>query len=153
MQIFFECLTLAIVFGNATNPHVLPTFDKVHNPLRLPRETTLECPKVVRTCGTLNILTLKCASRRYSVHFFDVSTSKRGPNMVCFVHFDLEMCLWGKLQNLCFSKVFKQVVVSSNILEISVVILRGKRSTSDVSHCLLYTPHSTHHTLHSTLYT
>ena len=28
------------------NPHVLLTFDKVHNPLRLPRETTSERPKV-----------------------------------------------------------------------------------------------------------
>ena len=26
------------------------------------------------------------------VHFFDISTSKSGPNLVCFVHFDLEMC-------------------------------------------------------------
>ena len=26
------------------------------------------------------------------VHFFDISTSKSGPSMVCFVHFDLEMC-------------------------------------------------------------
>ena len=24
--------------------------------------------------------------------FFDITTSKGGPNMVCFVHFDLEMC-------------------------------------------------------------
>ena len=38
------------------NPHVLLTFDKVHNPLRLPRKTT-----------------------------------KSGPNMQCFVHFDLEI--------------------------------------------------------------
>ena len=30
------------------NPHVLLTFDKVHNPLRLPRDTTSEHPKVVR---------------------------------------------------------------------------------------------------------
>ena len=29
------------------NPHVLLTLDKVHNPLRLPRETTSELPKVV----------------------------------------------------------------------------------------------------------
>ena len=27
------------------NPHVLLTFEKVHNPLRLPRETTSELPK------------------------------------------------------------------------------------------------------------
>ena len=26
------------------------------------------------------------------VHFFDISTSKSGPTMVCFIHFDLEMC-------------------------------------------------------------
>ena len=105
------------------NPHVLLTFDKVHNPLRLPRETTSERPKVARTCGVFNILlrnvlrattvctfstsqlpkvvrawcvlyilTSKCASRHNGVHFFDISTSKSGPRMVCFVHFDLEMC-------------------------------------------------------------
>ena len=74
------------------NPHVLLTFDKVHNPLRLPRETTSERPNVVRTCGAFNILTWKCASRHNGVHFFDMSTSKSGPRMVCFVHFDLEMC-------------------------------------------------------------
>ena len=74
------------------NPHVLLTFDKVHNPLRLPRETTSEPPKVVRTWCVLYILTSKCASRHNGVHFFDISTSKSGPYMVCFVHFDLEMC-------------------------------------------------------------
>ena len=26
------------------------------------------------------------------MHFFDISTSKSGPTMVCFVHFDFEMC-------------------------------------------------------------
>ena len=26
------------------------------------------------------------------MHFFDISTSKSGPTMVCFVHFDVEMC-------------------------------------------------------------
>ena len=31
------------------NPHVLLTFEEVHNPLRLPRETTSEPPQVVRT--------------------------------------------------------------------------------------------------------
>ena len=132
------------------NPHVLLTFDKVHNPLRLPRETTSEppnpgafniltwkcarattactfstseppkvvrspgvfniltwkcarattaCtfstsepPKVVRTPGVFNILTSKCASRHNGVHFFDISTAKSGLHLVCFVHFDFEMC-------------------------------------------------------------
>ena len=74
------------------NPHVLLTFDKVHNPLRLPRETTSEPPKVARTCGALYILTSKCASRHNCVHFFDISTSKSGPELVCLVHFDFEIC-------------------------------------------------------------
>ena len=104
------------------NPHVLLTFDKVHNPLRLQRGTRSERPKVVRTPGVLNILTSKCASchngvhffdiatsksgpelvlyiltstcasRHNSVHFFDISISKNGPRIVCFVHFDFEMC-------------------------------------------------------------
>ena len=42
--------------------------------------------------GVFNILTSKCASRHNGVHFFDISTSKSAPTMVCFVHFDLEMC-------------------------------------------------------------
>ena len=36
------------------NPPVLLTFDKVHNPLRLPRETTSQRPKVARTCGAFS---------------------------------------------------------------------------------------------------
>ena len=38
------------------------------------------------------LLTSKCASRHNGVHFFDISTSKSGPKLRCFVHFDLEMC-------------------------------------------------------------
>ena len=68
------------------NPHVLLTFDKVHNPLRLPRKMTSERLKVVRTL-VFNIF----ASRHNSVHFFDISTSKSGPTLRCFVHFDFEM--------------------------------------------------------------
>ena len=74
------------------NHHILLTFDTVHNPLCLPGEMTSERPKVVRTCGVFYILIWKCASRHKGVHFFDISTSKSAPSMVCFVHFDLEMC-------------------------------------------------------------
>ena len=76
LQILFTCPTPAIVFEMPQNPHVLLTFDKVHNPLHLPRETTSELPKVVRTWCVLCILTSTCASRYNSVHFFDISTSK-----------------------------------------------------------------------------
>ena len=61
------------------NPHVLLPFDKVHNPLRLPRKTTSERPKVSRTPQFFALLTSKCASRHNGVHFFDISTSKSGP--------------------------------------------------------------------------
>ena len=54
--------------------------------------STSEPPKVVRTWCVLYILTWKCASRHNSVHFFDISTSKSGPTLRCFVHFHLEMC-------------------------------------------------------------
>jgi len=54
------------------NPHVLLTFEEVHNPLRLPRETASEPAKVVRTPSVFNILTWKCASRHSGVHFFDI---------------------------------------------------------------------------------
>ena len=60
------------------NPQVLLTFDKIDNPLHLPRGTTSQHPKVVRTPGVFNILTSKCASRHNDVHFFDISTSKSG---------------------------------------------------------------------------
>ena len=47
----------------------------------------------VQKCSEpVSFLTWKCASRRNGVHFFNISTSKSGPSMVCFVHFDLEMC-------------------------------------------------------------
>ena len=84
---------MVVVVENATKPSpFLLIFDKVHNPLPLPREATSERPEVVRTPGVLCIFTSKCASRHNGVHFFDVATSKSGPSMVCFVHFDFEMC-------------------------------------------------------------
>ena len=48
--------------------------------------STSQLPKVVRSWCALYILTSKCASRHNGVHFFDISTSKSGPRMVCFVH-------------------------------------------------------------------
>ena len=54
--------------------------------------STSQLPKVVREWCVLYILTWKCASRHNGVHFFDISTSKSGPNLMCFVHFDFKMC-------------------------------------------------------------
>ena len=47
----------------------------------------------VRSWCALYILTSKCALRHNGVHFFDIATSKSGPELVCFVHFYLELCL------------------------------------------------------------
>ena len=92
LKILFNVPRLPLFLEMLQNPHVLLTFDKVHNPLRLPRETSSEHPKVVRTWCVLYILTSKCASRHNGVHFFDIATSKSGPKLVCFVHFDFDMC-------------------------------------------------------------
>ena len=54
--------------------------------------STSQLPKVLRPWCALYILTSKCASRHNGVHFFDIATSKSGPTLVCFVHFDFEMC-------------------------------------------------------------
>ena len=106
------------------NLHVLLTFEKVHNPLRLPRGTTSELPKKwsepllfltfwLRMCFApqrgaifqhLNFqkwsgLVVLCTFWLRNVlrattgcTFSDISTSKSGPRMVCFVHFDFDMC-------------------------------------------------------------
>ena len=81
-------------FQKWSEPLVLLTF-WLPNVLRATTACTFptsQLPKVVREWCVLYILTWKCASRHNGVHFFDISTSKSGPKLVCFVHFDLEMC-------------------------------------------------------------
>ena len=39
-----------------------------------------------------SILTSRCASCHKGVHFFNNSTSKSAPALMCIVHFDFEMC-------------------------------------------------------------
>ena len=94
LQILFKCPCLPSFLEMLQNPHVLLTFEEVHNPWRLPRETTSELQKwseaEVLFC---TFWTSKGASCHNGMHFFDISTAKSGPHLVCFVHFDLEM--WG----------------------------------------------------------
>ena len=52
--------------------------------------STSQLPKVLGARQFSTLLTWKRASRHNGVHFFDISTSKSGPNLVCFVHFDFE---------------------------------------------------------------
>ena len=74
------------------NPHVLVTFQWMHNPLHLPHKTTSERPKCLRDPQFWTLLTSKCASRHNAVHFFDISTSKSSPRPPVFNTFDFEMC-------------------------------------------------------------
>ena len=48
--------------------------------------------KMLRTWRFLHIFTSECAFRHSGVQFFDMSTSKSGPRLWCFAHFDLRMC-------------------------------------------------------------
>ena len=55
--------------------------------------STSELKKVLRDRQFFKIFTCECAFRHSGVQFFDISTSKSGPSMRCFVHFDLQMCV------------------------------------------------------------
>ena len=86
------------------NPHVLVTFQWMHNPLHLPHKTTSERSKCLRDpqfltlltskCASRHngVLTSKCASRHNAVHFFDISTSKSAPRPSVFNTFYFQMC-------------------------------------------------------------
>ena len=50
--------------------------------------STSQLQKVVRARQFFSILTWKCTSRYSGVQFFHIATSKSGPNLTCFVHFD-----------------------------------------------------------------
>ena len=93
VQILFKSRTPAIVFEILQHPHVLVTFQWMHNPLHLPHKTTSERPKCLRDPQFfLTLLTSKRASRHNAVHFFDISTSKSAPRPPVFNTFYFQMC-------------------------------------------------------------
>ena len=98
--------------------------------------STSQRPKVVRTCGVLPLFTSKCASRHNGVHFFDIGTSKSGPNVVCFVHFYFEMCFAPQrralFRHLPFQKSSAPEVFCHFLLQ---NVLRATTACT----CLLYT--------------
>ena len=89
---FFETRHLSL--QKWSEPLVFCTFS-LGNVLRATTACTFstsQLQKVVRHWCVLYILISKCASHHNCVQFFIISTSKSGPNLVCFVHFDFEMC-------------------------------------------------------------
>ena len=91
---FFDTFSTSEPPKVVREPSVFNTFDleMCFAPQRRALFRHLKVQKWVRTWCVLYILTSKCASRHNGVHFFDISTSKSGPDLVCFVHFHLEMC-------------------------------------------------------------
>ena len=83
--------------------------------------STSELQKVVQTCGVLYIFTSKCAFRHSGVQFFDIRTSKSGPNMRCFVHFYFQMCFSPQrraiFRHLNFQKWSKHAVFCTFLLQ------------------------------------
>ena len=81
-------------FKKRSAPEVFCTFWLANVLLATPgcNFSTSQLQKVVRECCVLYILPWKCASRYSGVQFFHIATSKSGPRMLCFVHFDLQTC-------------------------------------------------------------
>ena len=92
LQILFKCPTHAIVLGNATKPSPFAHLWQGPQSLAPATRNDIWTSKSGPTPWFFYILAWKCASRHNGVHFFDISTSKSGPELRCFVHFDLEMC-------------------------------------------------------------
>ena len=79
---------------------------------------TSQLPKVVRACGVLYILTSKCASRYSGVQFFHIATSKNGPSLQCFVHFDFKMCVSPQRRAFFSTSRLQKVVRACSVLYI-----------------------------------
>ena len=87
LHILFKCPTPGNAFGTAAKPSSLCfvhfDFEMCFAPQLRAFFSTSQLAKVVRAWCVLYILTSKCASRHNGVHFFDISTSKSGPTLVC----------------------------------------------------------------------
>ena len=94
-----------------------------------------QLPKVLGGWGVLYILTWKCASRYKSVHFFNISTSKSALNVVCFVHFDLEMCFAPQRRALFRRLNFQKCseTVSFNTFDFELCFAPQRRATFHLS--------------------
>ena len=124
-------------------PSVFDTFDfqmclAPQRPALFWHQDDISTSKVVRARCDLYILTWKCASRHDSMHFFDISTSKSGPSMVCFVHFDLKMCFAEQLralfQHLNFQRWSKSGVLWTFWLENVLRVAKARTfSTSQLA--------------------
>ena len=88
---------------SSSNVPCLPLFlEMLHNPHVFLTRCTIPCPchtkrrfnvqKCSEPISFFTLLTSKCALHHNGVHFLKILTSKSDLNVVCFVHFDFEMC-------------------------------------------------------------
>ena len=104
---FFNILTLKFAFRHSgvqfcdiltsKNASDLTFFVHFHfkmcfSPQRRTIFQHLNFQKWSRIVSVLTFFTSECAFRHSGVQFFDMSTSKSGPRLWCFAHFDLRMC-------------------------------------------------------------
>ena len=78
----------------------------------------LNFKKCSETVSFFNILTWKRASRHSGVQFFHIATSKSGPNMLCFVHFDFKMCFSPQRRAIFSTSQLQKVVRECCVLYI-----------------------------------
>ena len=112
LQILFKCPTPANVFETAANTLTsCSLLTRCTIPCACHAKAHLNVQKCPVTHRFFAFLTSKCASCHNGVHFFNIATSKSGPKLVCFVHFDFEMCFAPQrralFQHLNFQKVFR----------------------------------------------
>ena len=62
---------------------------------------------MLQNAGVLYILPCKCASRHSGVPFLDMWTSKSGPRVWCFPHFDLQICLAPQRRAIFEHRIFQ----------------------------------------------
>ena len=96
--------------------------------------STSQLPKVVQEWCALYILTWKCSSRHNGVHFFDISTSKSGPNLVCLVHFDFEMCFAPQRRAIFHLSIWPPAALASLLFDPPEPQIIGKNSVSRLSY-------------------
>ena len=121
------------------NLHILLTFDKVQNPLRLPWKTTRERPKLLPTCGAFDMLTSGCASRHLAlphtcVHFWKKHPSKSTTRLRCLKHFT-----WTRA--LRHSRMHFSHIATSNLLQrwgVLGMFMSTCASRHNGVHCVLF---------------
>ena len=78
-------------------------------------------------------VTWKGASCHNGIHLFNISTSKSGLKLVCFVHFDLDMCFEPRRRALFRHRNFQRCSERRVFLAFSLASVLGARTACNFS--------------------